>query len=552
MIQEQSKEMNSLMGFTKKKALLVVLVAILGIGGFFSVWHFVKTSRRNIILVVIDTLRADYLSCYGNERVKTPNIDKVAQEGVLFENCISPIPITLPAHLSIFYSIMPHEYEVYNNGDIIKIGYPPLAELLRKKGYQTAAIVSLGALHRRFGINTGFDHYDDKFDEARGRWYRRAEEITSAALKWLEEHRKKRFFLWLHYSDPHEPYPSSQMGNDFQVYLNGSLLQEVCLDTRETFKLILRLQPGKNTVKFVILPAEERWMELNTERDFPVSLKYIRTLPEEGIELKYTDTIVPSLNLRNPAYLELINKLPQEVECTLSFTGKIYWTAESVARLYAEEVEYVDKSFGRLLHYLKEQRMDENLVLILTSDHGEGLGEHNIMGHISQLYDSLLKVPLIIKAPSIKEKNKRMGELVGLMDISPTILSLLKLPQPEWMEGISLLPLISGTNPFPRETLYYSETFTPQAPETKFSVRSSRWKLIHTPSSDLWELYDLQEDDKELSNIFSPENLPLQVQFLHEKLTNEFKEIMDLEIYGLKKGLDSQTLRMLKSLGYTQ
>ena len=536
----------------------MALVLSLGTGGFFFVSHVVKLSRPNIILVVIDTLRADYLSCYGNEKVKTANIDRLAQEGVLFENCITPIPITLPAHFSIFYSVMPHEYEVYNNGDVISTGCPPLAELLRKEGYRTAAIVSLGGLHRRFGINTGFDYYNDRFDGARGLWYRRAEEITSAALKWMEENRKERFFLWLHYSDPHEPYAPPQMGDDFQVYLNGNLQQEVALDTRETFQISLRLKPGRNTVKFVILPAEDGWRGLTTEGDFPVALKFIRIFPEEGIELKYTDTILPStrlhgsLSLRNPAYLELINKLTQEVECTLSFYGKIYWTAESAARLYAEEVEYADKSLGRLFHYLKEQQMDKNLILLLTADHGEGLGEHNLIGHTNQLYDSLLKVPLIIKAPNIKEKNKRIGEQVGLMDISPTVLSLLGLSQPEWMEGNSLLPLLRGTNPFPRETPYYSATFTPQASATKFAVRSNRWKLIYTPRSNLWELYDLMEDEKELRNTFSKENISTETQPLYEGLNNRFKEIMNLEIYGLKKGLDPKTLEMLKSLGYIQ
>ena len=544
------------MAFTKNRVLLFALVIALGVGGFFSVRHITKVPRPNIILIVIDTLRADYLSCYGNEKVNTPNIDQLAREGILFENCISPIPITLPAHFSMFYSMMPHEYEVYNNGERIRFGYTPLAELLRREGYRTAGIVSLGVLLRRFRINIGFDYYDDKFDDKKGLWYRRAEEITDSALRWLEEHRGERFFLWLHYSDPHGPYCPPQMGNDFQVYLNGNLLQQVVLDTRQTYRINLSLKPGRNMVKFDILPAEGRWGELLTQRVFPALLKSMHIWPDEGIELRYTDTIVPSsrlhgcLELRNPAYLEIINKLPREVECTLTFSGMINWTAESIARLYAKEVEYADENLGRLFRYLKEQRMDENLLLLLTSDHGEGLGEHNHIGHITQLYDSLLKVPLIIKAHTIGRKNTRISELVGLMDISPTILALLKLPQPDWMQGQSLFSKMTWKTGFPEETPYFSETFTPEAPDTKFSVRSSRWKIIYTPRSNLWELYDLAEDEKELHNIFSQDNLPAEAQLLYDELNNKFKDMMELEIYGLKKGIDPKTLRILKSLGY--
>lgn len=544
------------MAFTKNRVLLFALVIALGVGGFFSVRHITKVPRPNIILIVIDTLRADYLSCYGNEKVNTPNIDQLAREGILFENCISPIPITLPAHFSMFYSMMPHEYEVYNNGDRIRFGYPPLAELLRREGYRTAGIVSLGVLQRRFRINIGFDHYNDKFDAEKGLWYRRAEEITDSALSWLEEHRGERFFLWLHYSDPHEPYGPPQVGDDCQVYLNGNPLQRIALNTRQTYHINLRLKPGRNMVKFDILPAERRWGELLTERDFPALLEPIHIVPDEGVELRYTDTIVPSprlggsMELRNPAYVELINKLPQEVERTLILSGKINWTAESIARLYAKEVEYADENLGRLFRYLKEQRMDENLMLLLTADHGEGLGEHNHIGHITQLYDSLLKVPLIIKAPTIKEKNRRISELVGLMDISPTILALLKLPRQERMKGTSLMSLMTRRGASNKENRYFSETFTPEAPDTKFSVRSSRWKIIYTPRSNLWELYDLAEDEKELHNIFSRDNLPAEAQLLYDELNNKFKDMMDLEIYGLKKGIDPKTLRILKSLGY--
>ncbi len=544
------------MAFTKKRVLLFVLVIALGVGGFFSVRHITKVPRPNIILIVIDTLRADYLSCYGNEKVNTPNIDQLAREGILFENCISHIPITLPSHFSMFYSMMPHEYEVYNNGDRIRLGYPPLAELLRREGYQTAGIVSLGVLHRSLRNNIGFEYYDDTFNKEKGLWYRRADEITESALRWLEEHRGERFFLWLHYSDPHQPYGPPQIDNDFQVYLNGNLLQEIVLNTQEIYRINLHLRPGRNMVKFDILPAEGRWGELLTERVFPALLESIHIEPDEGIELRYTETIVPSsrlpgrLELRSPAYLEIINKHPREVESTLCFSGMIKWTTESIARLYAMEVEYADKSLGRLFSYLKKRKLDRNLILLLTSDHGEGLGDHNLIGHIDQLYDSLLKVPLIIKAPTIKGKNRRISELVGLMDISPTILDLLKLPQPEWMQGQSLLSRMSWTAVFQKETPCFSETFTPEAPDTKFSVRSSRWKLIYTPRSNLWELYDLAEDENELRNIFSRDNLPTKAQLLYDELNNKFKGMMDLEIYGLKKGIDPKTLRMLKSLGY--
>lgn len=166
----------------------------------------------NLILLSLDTTRSDRLSCYGFTKATSPNLDRLAAEGILFENASSPVPVTLPAHATMLTGLYPFEHGVRNNGTYV---VPPeavtLPELLKKHGYATGAVLGGFPLDGRFGLNQGFDAYDDQFpvesvyrevDLAQ----RTAADVSRLALAWVDRQKSGPFFLWCHYYDPHAPY----------------------------------------------------------------------------------------------------------------------------------------------------------------------------------------------------------------------------------------------------------------------------------------------------------------------------------------------------------
>lgn len=208
------------------RALLVAAASILGIAGCFlllrssreplvqALWtqEVGQSSDWNVVLVTIDTLRADRLGCYGNPRLETPHLDLLAREGIRFRNASTTVPFTLPAHSSIMTGTYPPYHGVREN-----VGYrldetlPTMAELLASTGRRTAGFVSTFVLDSRWGIARGFDHYFDDFDLTEmsgdlGSVQRDGQETVSAALDWLERRPPGPFFLWLHLYDPHDPY----------------------------------------------------------------------------------------------------------------------------------------------------------------------------------------------------------------------------------------------------------------------------------------------------------------------------------------------------------
>jgi len=168
----------------------------------------------NLLVIVVDTLRADHLGCYGYANISTPHIDDLAKKGVLFKNVISHTPMTLPSHCSIFTGTYPQYHKVVDNGGYrLSDSAVTLAEIMKDAGYTTAAFVSTMVLDSRFGLKQGFDTYMDKMEKPKTKRVinfmdeeRTADKVTQDAVKWLSENKHKKFFLWVHYYDPHNIY----------------------------------------------------------------------------------------------------------------------------------------------------------------------------------------------------------------------------------------------------------------------------------------------------------------------------------------------------------
>jgi arylsulfatase A-like enzyme/Tfp pilus assembly protein PilF len=192
--------------------LLVILVVVAGAGWLAMNLGQGRGGRPNVVLISIDTCRADHVSCYGRFRNTTPNIDAVAAAGILFENVIAPVPMTLPSHSSMLTGTIPPYHRVHDNLNYhLADDNVTLAEQLRKHGYQTGAVIGSFVLDAQFGTAQGFQTYNDDFSETTlevigGQPERRGDAVTEAGLAWLEEHAADPFFLFLHYYDPHLPY----------------------------------------------------------------------------------------------------------------------------------------------------------------------------------------------------------------------------------------------------------------------------------------------------------------------------------------------------------
>lgn len=178
-----------------------------------KLWSESDVEKPNVILITLDTLRADHLACYGYSDVRTPNLDSLARRGVLFEQAATNSPLTLPAHCSILTGMYPTYHGVRINGNTaLNEEQMTIAEVLSAQGYQCGAFIGAFVLDGRWGLKQGFQHYDDQFDLKKykhidlGAVQRPGNEVIDAALDWLEEQKSTPFFAWIHLYDPHTPY----------------------------------------------------------------------------------------------------------------------------------------------------------------------------------------------------------------------------------------------------------------------------------------------------------------------------------------------------------
>jgi arylsulfatase A-like enzyme len=439
--------------------------------------------RPNLILIVVDTLRADHLGSYGYFRNTSPHMDALAGEGVRFDQVVTSIPHTLPAHVSLFTSRYPAEHGVLTNGQTYDGRYKTLAQTLSGEGYATGAFVSGYPLRSRFGIGRGFETFVD----AR-RWKTPGGEATAAAIQWMKKHEDRPFFAWVHLYDPHTPYgPPEHLRRRFQT--DESLLSWV---------------EGRGITSY------EDWRDIAHK----TRLTKLRTPPGE-----------------------------------LSFFKNL--------NLYDAEIAHADELVGRLIMDAlgRDGVLDRSLV-VLTSDHGEGLGEHGFWLHGPHLYDEQLLVPLIFRLPGGRHAGRTVKRQAGLVDVLPTLHEVLGLAAPHPFRGESLAAEIRGEVAVQGPRYVFSESrlatsrgsSSPSgAGERSYAVRTREWKLIRTEAGEE-ELYSLAGDPQELQNVLK-EHGPLAEQ-LRAEIRN-WRESLPAVAGSARLDLSKEERRRLRSLGYT-
>jgi choline-sulfatase len=401
-------------------------------------------THSSVILITIDTLRADHVGCYGAQTVKTPTLDALARDGVMFERAISQVPLTWPSHAVILTGTYPFQNGVQDfTGQPLAAQFRSVSQAFQKAGYATGAVVSAFVLDRSWGLARGFDFYDDAFSaetfeqKDAGLVDRRAAESVEHAITWLRKTPQRPFFLWLHLYDPHSPYD-----------------------------------------------------------------------PPEPYRSEYR------------------------------------------GHLYDGEIAYADHELGKLMAWLKQNRLYDSSLIVALSDHGESLGEHGEDEHGFFVYNSTVHVPLIVKPPAGSGISVgRRSEMVETTAVAPTLLQLAGVRDSieTQLQSHSLLAIKQSANQLAKDPAY-SETFYPFSSfgwSPLHALESERFHFIEAPRP---ELYDLATDPGEMHNIAADQ--PATVSVLQEKTQAILSHNPFARADSANGNLSPDAQEKLRALGY--
>lgn len=508
-----------------------------------------RSGPSNLVLITLDTTRSDFVGAYRPGNARTPALDALAAEGTLFENANALIPITLPSHASIFFSDAPHAIGNYNNGQAVRrsAARTPLAELFRRKGFATAAFVSLGVLTSEFGLDEGFETYADDFPA--DRWYLSADEVNARVFPWLEANRSRRFFLWVHYSDPHDPYAPPDTPDDMRISLNGRALGMFCLEKGATIRVKLDLEKGANRIVFEManpypVEAGKFAARMDTFALEPPDAKSLSVRCPDDSFFRRDDGVI---FLKDRSETDISSaEGPRSV--TLVLRGKLIVPVEAARDGYRREVEFMDGEIGKLIGELRKLGLYDRTALLAVGDHGEGLGEYRTavgdphIGHVHFLNPIYMKVPLIIRLPGAPAQAIRRPETATLLDVAPTVAGFMGLKSPASFRGRDLLRLSPGT-----ETAVFQETYRPEAVQDRFGILDGSRHLVFRPDNGRYEYFDHERDPDERSAATLEDGLPAEGLALKERL--------DIFVRGVLRNkkdvaVDGKAEEMLKSLGY--
>jgi len=496
--------------------------------------------RPNIIIVLLDTLRADHLSCYSYERPTTPCIDRIAAEGVVYEQAISQSAWTPPSHASLFTGTYPSEHGVTRSRLVLDPHLVPLPEVMQGHGYRTYGVSNNYWLSRETRFDRGFDEFLHGWQliQNRGR---------NVAL----ERQGKRDQLGL------EPLSGSDDGGFAEACGRWTNL----LYDKVTQKL-LRSFNAYDDGAWLLNRTVRGWLPewRRRERPFFAFLHYMDTHIRYKAPGRYHTLHTPSgLSSRR---IRRVNQNPWRYVAGAKDMSEEDFTI--LRGLYDGEVSYTDHRVGQVYEMLRTSGVLDDSVLIITSDHGENLGDHQLMDHQYCLYDTLLRVPLIIRFPSEFPAGLRVQEPVRLVDVFPTLLQLTGIGDEGLWEQSRGQPLFRSDVEGAEARRAISEYLEPQPPlevlqerypdsdigrydRTLRSVRSGSHKYIWA-SDGAHELYDVGQDPAEERNIVSER--PDLAAELEAVLVQEVGAIENIATSSEAAALDEMTLKKLEQLGY--
>lgn len=467
-----------------------------------------QTERPNILIIVMDATRARQLSSYGYKRETSPNVDQVAAQGVLYEECIAPASWTLPAMASLFTGLHVSQHGTNFGYQYLEPQFTTIAEVLRGHNYQTALFSAGGWVSETFGMNRGFDACYNYVD----------------GIAWM-----RRFFK--------KPTPIEKLLRLGKYYLLGG-------------------RRGKMTYETV--RDVRRWFEKDYDSDRPFFI-----LTHIG------DPHWPWFHHPQFSWVDGSRKPPRVFapdwhkwmagELVLSEADR-----KMIVDFYDGEISFMDSYIGRMLNSLRAGGHLDNTLVVITADHGEELTEHGLMGHGLSAYENVLHVPLILYHRDHFTGGQRVSEPVQTLDLFPTILELLNINRqtvPNPLAGRSLQPDKVQADPRP---FTISERLTPNLRRFQrvcpnydttplnrhlraLRLRADKYKLIWGSDGN-HELYNLAQDPNEMKNLASDELDKVQ---LLEAQVEAWLSAIDAAQFGQRElEMDEVVLERLRDLGY--
>ncbi len=478
---------------TRRQILKALIAVVLILAGYTFIRGFYKARHRpNVLLIVLDTARANQFSCMGYHRKTTPHIDALAREGIIFQRAYTPSCWTLPSHAALLTGLYPIQAAATSETLHLPYVNTTVAEVLASGGYDTAAFICNAWVSKERGFAQGFNEFYEIWRRENISAARMPPLETTATEKiigWLEKRKEKNkpFFLFVNLNMAHLPYRPPE------PFLSGFI------------------NPGYNN------------KEVNRIAD--------------------VTSMWPHLAGR------------------ITFDEKDYRILKD---LYDGEIAFADDCVGRIIDCLRGSGIIDKTVVIVTSDHGENLGEHGRIDHNLCMYETTLHIPLVIRYPKLFKPGAVSGEFVNLVDIAPTIMDLCGLrgeKQKHKLLEMSLVreerphrPFVVASNERPLSGIGLMKKRFPEFDANSIdyrmgAIRTSKHKLIWNVERNI-ELFELTTDADELHNLAD-----IQVETskkLHNMLRDYIHKLQLNTETTFFESKDAESLEVLRSLGYVE
>lgn len=502
--------------------------------------------RPNIVLIMTDDHSSRAMSCYGSNINTTPHLDRIANQGMKFDNCFCTNAICAPSRAVILTGKHSHKNGVKTLRDGYDNSQESFATLLQDSGYQTAMIGKWHLGEEEKNWPTGFDYWSifpgqgDYFDPVMkemgiDKIYKgyATDIVTDLSLDWVNNRDEdKPFCLLCYHKAPHRPWLPDDKHKD--------LYKDIDIPVPETFEddYSNRSNAAKNAKMRIEDNMNSRDLKIQVPKDIR---EWGNVQPDEILE----DTPLDKIMLSMPDSIEG-HKFVDHDGITHEFRSLEelkHWKYQRYIKDYLRCVASVDDNVGRLLDYLDENNLSEDTIVIYTSDQGFFLGEHGWFDK-RFMYEESIRMPLLIKYPAVVEAGSVNEDLVTNLDFAETILDLANVKVPSSMQGKSLKPLLTNETPDNwRDTVYYRYWMhlAHHGVPAHYGIRTKDYKLIYyygealgttgsveTPTEPEWELFDLNVDPYEMNNVYKD---PMYIDIVKELVDQLLRHKNEAEDY---------------------
>lgn len=512
-----------------------------------------QTQSPNIVFIITDDHAYQALSAYDDKLIKTPNIDRLAKEGMLFQKAYVTNSICSPSRAVALTGKFSHLNSVRDNLDVFDTAQVTFPRLLQKAGYETAIY---GKWHLK-SEPKGFDHwevlpdqgnyYNPEFLTAEGEIKEEGyvtDVITDKAINYLDNLRmeNKPFMLMYNHKAPHRQWwpamEDLEAFKDTRIPVPETLFDDYNTKSKASGEAEMRI--GDH----MALSADNKIRpELLEELNYDEFLDWYKGAYTERFNRLSEGQQAKWESVYGPINAEFEKNTPKGKALTL-------WKYQRYMEDYLGVITSVDRNVGRLLDYLDDNDLTDNTMVVYTSDQGFYLGEHGWFDK-RFMYEESFRTPLLIRYPGSTTAGSVNTDLVQNIDFAPTVLDVAGVEVPEDMQGLSLKPLFNKDNTNWRDALYYHYYEYPGIHMVKrhYGVRTKRYKLIRFYYDiEAWELYDLEKDPQELTNVYdNPEYAEVQ-ENMHKRLQEIRAQYNDASDELNQQWIDSDIQR-LKDLG---